>query len=117
MKKGCFVKLIVALTIITAVITYLIRNRFNDFILVPGRYFINRSLDENFNKFKDSPEKDSLKILIRSYVNGIKKDDITSGKSIGEFADSIKTILGNDSVITRENLKNIKELLKRNVKQ
>ncbi|MHB8580184.1 MAG: hypothetical protein ACYDA4_10035 [Ignavibacteriaceae bacterium] len=115
MKKGCFVKLIIALTIITAVIAYLIRYKFNEIILIPGRYFITKSLDENLGRIKESPEKDSLKILIKDYVSGIKKVDKFSGNSIGEFEDSIKIILTNDSVITNDELNDIKELIKRNM--
>ncbi len=115
MKKGCFVKLIIALTIITAVIAYFVRYKFNEIILIPGRYLITKSLDENLGRIKESPEKDSLRILIKNYVSGIKKVDNDSGKSIGEFADSIKVMLTKDSVITKDELNNIKELLKRNM--
>ncbi|MHB1687503.1 MAG: hypothetical protein ACYCVH_09020 [Ignavibacteriaceae bacterium] len=113
MKKGCFVKSIIVLTILVAVAAYIIRYKFNDLILIPGKYFITKGLYENIDSIKESPQKDSLKILIKDYVSGLRNVDKISEKSINEFADSLKIIL-KDSVINEEELHNIKELLKRN---
>jgi len=112
MKKGCFVKSIIILTIVVAVIAYIVRHRFNELILIPGRYFISKGLNENVDYLKPSPEKDSLKVLIRDYVTGLKNLNKTSSKTIEAFADSLKFIL-RDSVISQDELQQVKEIIKR----
>ncbi len=112
MKKGCFIKSIIILTILVAAIAYIVRHRFNELILLPGRYFISKGLNENMDYIKPSPEKDSLKILIRDYVTGLKHINKTSSKSIEAFADSLRFIV-RDSVINKDELNQIKEIIKR----
>ncbi len=60
---------------------------------------------------KETPEKDSLKILLKDYV----KDKISKSKSINSddldwLLDSIK-VVATDSLITKDDLNKIKELI------
>ena len=63
MKKGCFVKSIILLTVLTAVLLYLINYKFNDIIINPGKNFIINQVTQEMEFVKSSPEKDSLKEL------------------------------------------------------
>lgn len=110
MKKGCFIKIIIILTIFVAIIAYFVRNRFNDLILIPERYIVNKGLNDRIKDFKESSEKDSLKVLISQYAHKVKRFDPDSRKSLELFSDSLKGIL-NDSIITQEEINQIKKLI------
>ena len=111
MKKSCFLRIIIFLTILTAVILYLVTNKFNEVILNPGKSLIINQINRNLNYVKDSPEKDSLQVLIKDYILGIKKVDSLSESSIGEFVDSLKVAL-KDSVIDNKEYKSLYKILK-----
>ncbi len=110
MKKGCFVKTIIILTIFTAVILYIVNRRFNEVILNPSKSLIINQINRDLNYVKDSPEKDSLQILIKDYITGIKKINNISDKSIGEFIDSLKEAL-KDSTIDSAEYKKLYKIL------
>lgn len=111
MKKGCFVKTIVVLTIFTAVILYIVNRKFNEVILNPSKSLIINQINRDLNYVKDSPQKDSLQILIKDYITGIKKIDNVSDKSISEFIDTLKEAL-QDSTIDSTEYKKLYKILK-----
>ncbi len=110
MKKGCFVKSIFILTVLTAVILYLINNKFESMIINPGKDFAINQMTKEMHFVKASPEKDSLKNLIRNYVARIKSFDKVSERRIGNFADSLKIAL-KDSVINQSEYNNLYHIL------
>ncbi len=110
MKKGCFIKSIIILTIFVAVIAYFVRNRFNDLILIPERYIVNKGLNDRIKDFNESPEKDSLKVLISEFAHKVKRFDPVSRKSFEAVSDSLKDIL-NDSIITYDDINRIKKII------
>jgi hypothetical protein len=117
MKKGCFLKIIIALTILVAAILYIVENKFDDLILKPGvnviKNVVNDNLDQELIRVKNTPEKDSLKVIINDFLdNGVKKIHKVSDKMVEEMVDSIKYAVS-DSVINKSELKNIKKMLKR----
>ncbi len=114
MKKGCFVKSIILLTVLTAVLLYLINYKFNDILINPGKKFIINQVTEEMSFVKSSPEKDSLKALIRNYVNRVKTLNNISSRQIGNFADSLKMAL-KDSIITKSEYGNLYRMLNRKV--
>ncbi len=115
MKKGCFVKLIVILTIVTATVLYIVQNKFNDFIYKPGmRIFKSNVINQINNRIgyvKASPEKDSLESMVKGYFDNIDNIKNLKRDSISPFirliVDSCK-----DSVITENELKSISQFLK-----
>ena len=114
MKKGCFVKTIIFLTIITAVLLYMINYKFDNIILNPSKQIIINRISQELSIVKESPEKDSLKLLIRNYIMRVKKVKSFSGREIGHFVDSLKIALA-DSVIDRHEYKNLYMILNRKV--
>ncbi len=110
MKKGCFIKSIIILTIFVAVIAYFVRYRFNDLILIPERYIVNKGLSDRLKDLKESPEKDSLKVLFQEYAHNVKRFDSASRKSLEAVSDSLKEIL-NDTIITHEDINRIKKIM------
>jgi hypothetical protein len=115
MKKGCFIKFIIGLTIITAAILYILQNYFNEFILNPGREFIKdqviSSLDDDMKNVKNSIQKDSLKILLTAFIN--EELDSTKEFSNRHFDWLQETVeeVSRDSLINTNELKQIEQLL------
>jgi len=115
MKKGCFLKIIIALTIIIAAILYIVQNHLDDVVINPAKKvisdFIVSGADKQLNYIKETPEKDSLRILLKYYM----KDKISKSKTINTddldwLIDSIKVVVV-DSLITIDELNKIKELI------
>ncbi len=121
MKKGCFLKVIIILTILIAAVLYIVENHFNDFILKPGENIIKDLVFKDVNKkmehIKNSPEKDSLKVLINSFVfHKLHKGNKLSSEEIEDLIDSIETTL-NDSVISAAELNNLKIIFKKEINE
>lgn len=114
-KRGCFLKIIIALTIVVAVILYIVQNHLDDVVINPAKRvissFITNEAFKHFTYIKNTPEKDSLKVLLNDYL----KDKITKTKSLNTedldwLIDSIKVVV-TDSLITKNDLTKIKELI------
>lgn len=114
MKKGCFIKSVIILTILVAAILYIVENKFDDFILKPAKEIfiptISKEIDKDLNKIKPSRERDSLKILINNYLSDIKENSSISKDKIEDVAKSIESSL-KDSVVTPTELNKIKKLM------
>jgi len=116
MKKGCFVKSIIILTIIVAAMLYIIQNHLDDWVINPAKGFFSEvfvsGADEELNFIAESPEKDSLRNILKEYL----KDKFSatkelSNKDIDWLIDSVKSIV-KDSVISNADLNMINELIK-----
>lgn len=115
MKKGCFIKGIIILTIIVAAVTYIFQNKFNDFIFTPGKkvilpIFIN-DFKKNLTYVKDGPRKDSLNLLIKNYLESSKNINELSDDSLKPFVREIYSIIA-DSIITSSELKNFNDFIR-----
>ncbi len=120
MKKGCFVKIIIALTVLIAVVLFLVQNYFDEFILKPGEKLIKGVVFEGFNRemknVKETPEKDSLRVLMDNFVHSRiknKKEISINGEEMEKLVDSAKIIFA-DSLITADELEKIKKLFESN---
>ena len=121
MKKGCFLKIIIILTIFIAAILYIVENHFDDFIRKPGEKIIKNLVFKDFNTamkhVKNSPEKDSLKILINSYIsNKMHKEHKINTGEIEDIVDSVEEVL-KDSTISPTELKNLKSIFLKEVNE
>jgi hypothetical protein len=114
-RKSCFLRAIIILTILTAVILYLVTQKFNEVVLNPGKSLIISQINRDLDYVKDSPQKDSLKLLIKGYILGIKKVNNISNESVGRFIDTLKTAL-KDSVIDEREYKTLYKILTTKVK-
>ena len=116
MKKGCFIQSVVIVTILIAVIIYIIEYKLNDWLVKPGKELILSELSKNWGKetayIKESVEKDSLKLLMQYYLENIKTmEDVVNLEQdifLNEFKDVIK-----DSLITDNEISNLTLLLKK----
>jgi hypothetical protein len=121
MKKGCFIKIIIILTILIAAVSYIIENHFDDFVLKPGKNIIKDLVFKDVNKrmehVKNSPEKDSLKVLLNGFVfPKLRKEHKLNNEEFEDLIDSIETTL-NDSVISSAELKNLKIIFKKELNE
>jgi hypothetical protein len=115
LKKGCFLKFIIIFTIVLAAIIYLVQNKFDDLFLNKGKEFVLSVIEENWNTelgyITDSPEKDSLKNLLRFYISGIESAEYLTD----ERTEDVINYLGQtfkDSLIDNEELSHINKLIK-----
>jgi hypothetical protein len=122
LKKGCFVKIIIVLTILVAAVLYIAQNYMDELIINPGKRIIKNVATNEFNKklenVKQTPEKDSLIILFNDFIEKkfekIKKININNGnykeEDIDNFFGSINKYL-RDSIISETDLLKIKNIM------
>jgi predicted polyphosphate/ATP-dependent NAD kinase len=107
MKKGCFIKSIVVLTILTAAVLYIVKYKFDDFVLKPGKQILSGVIIEEWAKeievVKDSPEKDSLKSMVSKLITGIESKEAL-------FNDNFKSIMSVVSASVQDSIIEISEL-------
>ncbi|NWG27741.1 MAG: hypothetical protein HXY48_04315 [Ignavibacteriaceae bacterium] len=103
MKKGCFIKGVVIVTILIAAVVYIIQYKLDDWFFKPAKKIIISEVAENWeNEFRyinDSAQKDSLKMLLIYYLENVKsmKDVVNLDEEffIKEFDKIVE-----DSIIT-----------------
>lgn len=121
MKKGCFLKVIIIITIFIAAVLYILENHFDDFIRKPGEQIIKDLVFKDVNSemefVKNSPEKDSLKALINSFMfDKLHKDHSINSGEIKDLIDSVKSVL-KDSVISPVEIGNLKLIFKKEINE
>lgn len=116
MRKGCFIKSVVIVTILIAVIIYLIEHKFDDWVVKPGKKIILSEVAKNWDNedefIAESTEKDSLRSLMKYYLKNIKTfeevvnlDEINFLKELG--------LATEDSLVTENELSKLSSLLKK----
>lgn len=116
MKKGCFIQSVVIVTILIAVVVYIIKYKLDDWLVKPGKELILTELTKNWENetayIKESIEKDSLKSLMKYYLENIKtmEEVVNLEEDIffSEFELSIE-----DSLITDNEISNLTLLMKK----
>lgn len=115
MKKGCFVKAVIILTVLIAAVLFLIQN-FPDVFLKPGEKLIKGLMFKDFTKemehVRETPEKDSLRLYMNNFVHNKfknKKNIEINGDEMKKIIDSVKIIFA-DSLISPAELQKIKTL-------
>ena len=117
MKKGCFIKSIIILTVLVAAILYIIQNHLDD-LVKPGKKIIKdlvmSDIEDDFAYVKSGPEKDSLKSILENYLSEkIENADKITDKDFDWLAVYLGK-LAEDSVIDEPELEKFKELIKEN---
>lgn len=116
MKKGCFIKVVVILTILLAAGLYIIENKFDEFFLEPGKKYladlIEIGINEDLEKLTESSEKDSLNKMIKEYINELKEYKSFSFSSDDDkgFFSELK-IAAEDSILTAKELTVISQII------
>ncbi len=114
MKPGCFLKSIIALTIIVAAIAYIVQHKSGLFFESGKKIFTEAFLDnwnDNFDYVKDTPEKTELKDSLRLYLVSEKLKDLPGKEEIGRIMKMVRAAAA-DSVISDTELKAISNKLK-----
>jgi hypothetical protein len=116
MKKGCFIKGVVIVTILIAAVVYIIQYKLDDWFFKPAKIIIISEVAENWeNEFRyinDSAQKDSLKMLLIYYLENVKsmKDVVNLDEEffIKEFNKIVE-----DSIITDNEISLLTSQLKK----
>ncbi len=116
MKKGCFIQSVIIVTIIIAVVVYIIKYKLEDWIFKPGKEIILSELADNWDDdtafIKESVEKDSLKSLMKYYFENIKTIEEVVNLDQDNFLKEFKDLI-DDSLITEKEISNLTLLLKK----
>jgi hypothetical protein len=106
MKKGCFLTVIVVLTVILIGVFYLVRFHGEDLIeLGKDRLveFAQNQIESDIEKLDDNEYVDSLKIVIGKYFEDIDKLDVEKElERIEEFSDDFEVILMDSKIDSAE---------------
>jgi len=116
MKKDCFIKSVIIITIIVAVIVYIIQYKIDDWFVKPGKKYLVQQISENWDTkaefLKNSSYKDSVGILLKYYLNNIESmGDIVNLDDDLFFAQF--DVIIKDSIITDEELSKLTQILKK----
>jgi len=114
MRKGCFIKAVIIITILTAVIFYWIDHEGKEFLFQQGKSlakkYIVDDFENQFNFIKDSPQKDSLETVLNNTLFNLEKFRDLSDKELDIIYSKFKVSL-NDSIITSTELKELNILV------
>ncbi|GAB4297106.1 MAG: hypothetical protein Kow0098_20980 [Ignavibacteriaceae bacterium] len=115
MKPGCFIKLIVILTILVASVLYILEFKLEDWIKEPGKEIITGILTDKWkseiDNVKDSPEKDSLLSVIDTLDSLFRHKDFQYLNDAENLINIIESSM-KDSLITSEEIEYITFLFK-----
>lgn len=108
MKPGCFIKFVIVLTIVVAVVVWIIQNKLDDFVLNPARKafveLLMNGVDKKIAILKESSEKDSLRLIIKDFVeNKVKSMNTFNTEMFDPLKDSLNNFSG-DSILNKHEL-------------
>lgn len=112
-RKGCFLGLLVILTVIIAIVIYFFKYHKNE---VEGIFkpvvlsSMKNDIFEKLNNVETNKYKDSLKSIISDYIVQIKNKENFKLEKAGNFFENIKITL-NDGIIDSLEIINIRNLL------
>jgi hypothetical protein len=112
MKKGCYIKSVFVLTIVTGVTVYLVQTKWDSIKTILAGV-PRKGIEKSMVKFKESPEKDSLKTLLDDFFT---KRLVNFHQFSNKMFDPLITSLDNfssDSLIDKNELNQIKKILKK----
>jgi len=114
LKKGCFLKFIIIFTVVLAAVLYLIQNKYDELILNPGKELafsvMEKNWDRDLNYVTNSPEKDSLRYLLKYYIYNSKSVEKLVDKNTEDIIDYIEQTF-KDSTVNKEELTYISKLI------
>ena len=116
MKKSCFLKSVFILTVIIGVLVYIIKYKLEDWVIKPGKeFFINESIeniDDELITITDSANKDSLKSLLKYFLENVKSVEEIVNLEEEKFEEELKLALS-DSIISDNEISNLTSILKK----
>jgi len=119
MKTGCIIKALIASTIFFAVVFYIVTNKMDDYFVNPIKNlsvnYMTKSLKDDWQYVKSTPEKDSLMSEINYFTKNLTKLKTVHLDAVHDVLDSIKIYL-DDSLVTHQDLENIKVIIEAKLK-
>jgi len=116
MKKGCFIKSVIAITILIGVVVYIVQNKLEEWFTEPVKKNLVTQLVENWDtkaKFiRDSIQKDSLAVLVSSYFSNIETMEDIVNWDEELFLVGLQDAI-DDSLITDDEISKLTLLLKK----
>ncbi len=116
MKKGCFIQSVIIITILIGAAAYIVQYKLDDWLVKPGKKLILKEVAKKWvnedNYIEDSTEKDSLRSLMKYYLENIKtmKEVVNLDEEI--FLNELD-IATEDSFITEKEIAKLSSLLKK----
>jgi len=106
MKKGCFLSVIVILTIVVIGVFYIVRFHGEDLLEI-GKdkliEFAESKIENDIKSLQEGVYTDSLKIAVKKYFSNIENLDVETGlKTIEEFSDNIEVIFMDSKIDSAE---------------
>ena len=106
MKKGCFLTVIIFLTIVLIVVFYLVKFYGEDLLDVGKEKLVEFAQEKIYNDITDLQENeyvDSLKFVVNNYFNDLENLDVGSElEKIEEFTDNFEVILMDSKIDSTE---------------
>jgi predicted nucleic-acid-binding protein len=116
MKKGCFIKSVIAITIFVGVVVYIVQYKLEEWLTEPAKYLQITQLAENWNTkanfIRDSIQKDSLGVLLSSYFSSVESMEDVVNWEEDLFLIGLQDAI-DDSLITTDELSKLTLLLKK----
>ena len=116
MKKGCFIQSVIIVTILIAAAVYIIKYKLEDWVVKPGKKILITEVGNNWENetafIKESPEKDSLRLLLKYYLENIKTMEDVVNLEQDKFLNELKLVI-DDSLVTDAELSKLTSLLKK----
>lgn len=116
MKKGCFIQSVIIVTILIAAAVYIIKYKLEDWVVKPGKKILITEVGNNWENetafIKEAPEKDSLRLLLKYYLENIKTMEDVVNLEQDKFLNELKLVI-DDSLVTDAELSKLTSLLKK----
>jgi len=116
MKKGCFIQSVIITTILIGATTYIVQYKLDDWIVKPGKKLILEEVAKKWEKednyIEESKEKDSLKSLMKYYLDNIKTMEEVVHLNDEIFLNELE-LATEDSIITEKEISKLTSLLKK----
>jgi predicted nucleic-acid-binding protein len=116
MKKGCFIKSVIAITILVGIVVYIVQYKLEEWLTEPANYLQITQLAENWdtkaNFIRNSIQKDSLGVLLSSYFSNVESMEDVVNWEEDLFLIGLQDAI-DDSLITTDEISKLTLLLKK----
>lgn len=114
MKTGCFIKSLIIATIVIASITYIVTNKFDDWVKKTIQDFAFNIALEEFNEeietIPNSQNKETLIKMVESFVEDVRKVDKINMNNLDKVGKMLNNVIS-DSDISMDELNEIKSTM------
>lgn len=116
MRKNCFLKSVFILTVVIGALVYIIQYKLEDWVIKPGKKFLIHesigNIDDELITITDSANKDSLKSLLKYFLENVKSVEEIVNLEEEKFEEELKIALS-DSIISDSEISNLTSILKK----